>query len=119
MQPVSYSSCSLALEISVSRSYCITLAAQEELAVAQLASPLLLYVSLSVHFSPPSIVHCTLLCLTCPLTCTCMHACIHTTRTLSSVKRFALVLEIEILTKTIFHADSKGGEDRPLELWDR
>jgi hypothetical protein len=56
----------------------VSLAAQEELAVAQLASPLAYYFISpdffpSLPFAPSSTVHCTMFCLTHPRTYTCMH----------------------------------------------
>jgi hypothetical protein len=111
MQPVSYNPCSLA-----SHSSCITLATQEELVIAQLASPLAyLFISLkispSLPFSPLSIVHCTMLCPTHPCISTCTHA-YYPYRLIPSLApnvlyRLALVFEIETLTETIFHAQRK------------
>ena len=69
-QLVSHSSCSLAFIFIY-----ITLATQEELAVAHLVSPLAYFFISSEYskppsFSPLSIVHFTVLCLTRPCTCT-------------------------------------------------
>jgi len=77
MQVVSYSPYSLAFTFILHHS---GLVAQEELAFAQLAAPLT-YFSISPEFfpvhhllySPPYIIHCTMLCLTCPRTFTYMH----------------------------------------------
>jgi hypothetical protein len=73
-----------------------------------LTSSSLLNFYLSLPFSLPSIVHCTMLCLTRPRTCTCTHTyCLYRlipSLTSKVLCRLALVLEIETQTEMILHA---------------
>jgi hypothetical protein len=109
-------SCDTAHKLLLSHSSCITLAAQEELAVPQLSSSLAYFFIYPENspippFSPPSIVHCTMLRLTRPRTFTCTHTCWYPYSLIPPLAsnhdvlyQLALVLEIETLTKTILRA---------------
>ncbi|KAI0260479.1 hypothetical protein BGY98DRAFT_1055156, partial [Russula aff. rugulosa BPL654] len=72
--PVSYSACSLAFTFILYRSSqrTIFLLLLKLTSESPLTSSFLLN-SPSLPLSPPSIVHCTVLCLTRPRTCTCTH----------------------------------------------
>ncbi|KAF8495490.1 hypothetical protein F5888DRAFT_1711332, partial [Russula emetica] len=118
--PVSYSPCSLAFTFIL---YHSSHARRAWFCSTRLASCLLLHLSPqaayffispeknspSLPFSPPSIVHCTILCLTRPRTCTCTtYEVPISSHTLSSIDCFISIgAGFAPLAETILHAQKK------------
>ena len=110
MQLVRYALRPTPSPLLLSHSSCSTLAAQEDLAVAQLASPRLEFSPLLPFFTP-SIVYCTMLCLTRTRTCTlhtsALYLSSYTLSIFDFLCRLTQDLEFETLTETIFRPQRK------------